>query len=128
MFALNGSAVKVTPCRSPSAHSSFDPENTGSRPTTANKKTAFLLLFIKWWAVLDSNQRPPQCQCDALPTALTAHKIFKLKTLFVFNRCATPLLKTDLNQLLTRSLLTALQPRSQRPRLSASAHSRSAEC
>ena len=22
----------------------------------------------------DSNPRPPQCQCDALPTALTAHK------------------------------------------------------
>lgn len=28
-----------------------------------------------WWAVLDSNQRPPQCQCDALPTAPTAHLI-----------------------------------------------------
>ncbi len=27
---------------------------------------------IKEWAILDSNQRPPQCQCDALPTALTA--------------------------------------------------------
>ena len=28
--------------------------------------------YILVWAVLDSNQRPPQCQCDALPTALTA--------------------------------------------------------
>ena len=28
---------------------------------------------FKWWAILDSNQRPPQCQCDALPTAPTAH-------------------------------------------------------
>ena len=28
----------------------------------------------KWWAVLDSNQRPPQCQCDALPSAPTALK------------------------------------------------------
>lgn len=30
----------------------------------------------KWWAVLDSNQRPPQCQCDALPSAPTALKKF----------------------------------------------------
>ncbi len=29
----------------------------------------------EWWAVLDSNQRPPQCQCDALPTAPTAHEV-----------------------------------------------------
>lgn len=25
-----------------------------------------------WWAILDSNQRPPRCQRDALPTELTA--------------------------------------------------------
>jgi hypothetical protein len=25
-----------------------------------------------WWAVLDSNQRPPVCKTDALPTELTA--------------------------------------------------------
>lgn len=25
-----------------------------------------------WWAVMDSNQRPPVCKTDALPTELTA--------------------------------------------------------
>ena len=38
----------------------------------------------KWWAILDSNQRPPQCQCDALPTAPTAHLLN-----FASGRCAT---------------------------------------
>ncbi len=32
----------------------------------------------------DSNPRPPQCQCDALPTALTAHYLKN-----PFGRCAT---------------------------------------
>ena len=34
-----------------------------------------------WWAVLDSNQRPPVCKTDALPTELTAQNrvIFKQK-------------------------------------------------
>ncbi len=32
----------------------------------------------EWWAVLDSNQRPPQCQCDALPTAPTAQMCIQL--------------------------------------------------
>ena len=35
-----------------------------------------MLFFPLWWAVLDSNQRPPQCQCDALPTALTARIMY----------------------------------------------------
>ena len=35
----------------------------------STKKT--LKESFKWWAILDSNQRPPQCQCDALPTAPT---------------------------------------------------------
>ena len=28
----------------------------------------------KWWAVLGSNQRPPPCKGDALPTELTARR------------------------------------------------------
>ena len=37
----------------------------------------------------DSNPRPPQCQCDALPTALTAHYLKN-----PFGRCVPPLEKT----------------------------------
>ena len=44
-----------------------------------SERAASLILKVynsmnKWWAVLDSNQRPPQCQCDALPSAPTALK------------------------------------------------------
>ena len=31
-----------------------------------------------WWTRLDSNQRPPQCKCGALPTKLRAHKFAKM--------------------------------------------------
>ena len=31
-----------------------------------------------WWAVQDSNLRPPVCKTDALPTELTAHKFHVL--------------------------------------------------
>ena len=24
--------------------------------------------LLRWWAILDLNQRPPQCECGALPT------------------------------------------------------------
>ena len=29
---------------------------------------------IFWWTCGDSNPRPSQCECDALPTELQAHK------------------------------------------------------
>jgi hypothetical protein len=32
-------------------------------------------LFEVWWAVQDSNLRPPVCKTDALPTELTAPNI-----------------------------------------------------
>ncbi|EST58285.1 hypothetical protein K151_1016 [Proteus hauseri ZMd44] len=40
---------------------------------------------MKWWAVLGSNQRPPPCKGDALPTELTAHFIMTKFSLPRFN-------------------------------------------
>ena len=58
---------------------------TGSKPKRALARLCSLSAFgslgdIKIvWAVLDSNQRPPQCQCDALPPALTAQTIYNIQ-------------------------------------------------
>ena len=37
------------------------------------KDTTYGRVFF-WWTRSDSNRRPPQCECDALPTALQAQK------------------------------------------------------
>ena len=36
------------------------------------KDTTYGRVFF-WWTSSDSNRRPPQCECDALPAALLAH-------------------------------------------------------
>ena len=52
---------------------------------------------LKWWAVPDSNRWPPQCQCDTLPSAPTAHKFFYCQFYYRETRIslgyATPLTK-----------------------------------
>ena len=47
----------------------------GERPKGANptKKPRLRSWFFCWWTRSDSNRRPPQCECDALPAALLAH-------------------------------------------------------
>ena len=41
---------------------------------TANPENAFpVRLCRQWWTRSDSNRRPPQCECGALPAALLAH-------------------------------------------------------
>ncbi len=47
-----------------------------------------------WWAVLDSNQRPPQCQCDALPTAPTAHQKCYYRKKPALSQCKGPCSKS----------------------------------
>ena len=59
---------------------------------------------FKWWAILDSNQRPPQCQCDALPTAPTAHLVIKL------SKCDATSRKTCHRQLLLGRVNCANRP------------------
>ena len=53
-----------------------------SKLACPNLKTMFtgLSLGNDWWAVLDSNQRPPVCKTDAIPTELTALKQGNLQT------------------------------------------------
>ena len=36
------------------------------------------------WAIRDSNTWPPQCRCDALPTALIARIIIKFSNIYLF--------------------------------------------
>lgn len=50
----------------------LDGENAGYTYKKPFNSIAEGVICSKWWAVLDSNQRPPQCRCDALPTAPTA--------------------------------------------------------
>ena len=46
----------------------------GERPKGANpQKSHDLSRGFLWWTRSDSNRRPPQCECDALPAALLAH-------------------------------------------------------
>ena len=47
----------------------------GERPKarTQQKKPRLRSWFFCWWTRSDSNRRPPQCECDALPAALLAH-------------------------------------------------------
>ena len=40
-----------------------------------NKTEVIYITPALWWAMRDLNPRPPQCRCDALPTAPTAHTI-----------------------------------------------------
>ena len=49
-----------------------------------NKTEVTLLTPVLWWAMRDLNPRPPQCRCDALPTAPIAHEI-----LFNYHNYAT---------------------------------------
>ena len=54
------------------------------------------------WAMRDLNPRPPQCRCDALPTAPIAQIFIQFLRLnrnaLLFRGCATPLTKTILNR------------------------------
>ena len=54
------------------------------------------------WAVLDSNQRPPQCQCDALPAALTAQTNYS-----IFNNAGSAALFSKSQAKRSLSALTA---------------------
>ena len=54
----------------------------GERPTGANpQKSHDLSRGFLWWTRSDSNRRPPQCECGALPTALQAHNDIFLTSL-----------------------------------------------
>ena len=45
---------------------------SAQRARTHKKATTSVVAFL-WWTRSDSNRRPPQCECDALPAALLAH-------------------------------------------------------
>ncbi len=61
------------------------------------------------WAMRDLNPRPPQCRCDALPTAPIAQIFIQFLRLnrnaLLFQGCATPLTKTILNRFCFQFLL-----------------------
>ena len=56
-------------------------DRTRTCDLTINSRVLYQLSYrgihlpVKWWAVLDSNQRPPVCKTDALPAELTAPAI-----------------------------------------------------
>ena len=56
--------------------------NTNFHKISYNNHITNIIIILKiyyvsiWWAVRDSNSRPSRCKRDALPTELTALKIY----------------------------------------------------
>ena len=57
----------------------------GERPKGANptKKPRPKVVAFLWWTRSDSNRRPPQCECGALPAALLAHSSAYWRNIFI---------------------------------------------
>ena len=57
---------------SPRASAITEGRSTPQGCGVQKKATTSVVAFF-WWTRSDSNRRPPQCECDALPAALLAH-------------------------------------------------------
>src|SRR5262249_22508526 len=59
----------------PTASSDRAPHRLPDRAPLAVNWPKGLAPASAWWAMTDSNRRPPRCKRDALPTELIAHAI-----------------------------------------------------
>ena len=55
---------------------------SAQRARTHKKATTSVVAFL-WWTRSDSNRRPPQCECGALPAALLAHNSAYWRNIFI---------------------------------------------